>query len=304
MIALEDTGTVAIVDPEHGAEVLELIGPSGARPLGRPAFAPRVARGSEYDEDGWSDRYRGGWQLAAPNAGNACVVEGERHGFHGGASNIPWALSARERASASLSVEVHGLRFQRRLQLGEGSLRIETEVTAIDGPAPMIAVEHVVCGSSVLDPALRLEVPPGRAFELDEAIGPTTTPAMAPTFPEILLRDGSIENLSSWPIEQPRARLVVVADLPEGRAEARNAGTGEGLALRWDVATLPHLWIWHEARISGGRWRGQAELLGLEPSMAPHSLGLERAVAARQARIVSRDEPVRWWIEATPLAPG
>lgn len=76
MIALEHDGLAAIVDPEHGGEVLELIARNGARPLGRPPFAPRAAHHGSLDEDAWTDRYRGGWQLAAPNAGNASVVAG------------------------------------------------------------------------------------------------------------------------------------------------------------------------------------------------------------------------------------
>lgn len=53
-----------------------------------------------------------------------------------------------------------------------------------------------------------------------------------------------------------------------------------------DVGVLPHLWMWHEVRTSGGRWRGQAEVLGLEPASVPHSLGLARALAEGQAHVV------------------
>ena len=68
--------------------------------------------------------------------------------------------------------------------------------------------------------------------------------------------------------------------------EVRNTATGEGVAVEWDIAMLPHLWYWHEARESGGRWRHAGEQLGLEPVSVPHSLGLARAVAEGQAHIV------------------
>ena len=302
MIALEHDGTVAVVDPAHGGEVLDLIAPGGARPLGRSPFGPRPPRAGELDADAWEDRYRGGWQLVAPNTGNASRVGGVQHGFHGGASTAAWSVGRRTPSSVELAC-VHGtLRFERRLDLRDGRLRAETRVRATDGPAPLVALEHVACGASVLAPGFRLSAPAGRAYEVDLLVGPTSTPSAAPRFPEVLLLDGSVEDASSWPIERPRAREYVVADVPEGLAEVRNVATGEGLRLRWDETVLPHLWIWHEARASGGRWRGAAELLGIEPSMAPHQLGLAEAIASGHARTVDRDAPLSWWIELEPLA--
>jgi hypothetical protein len=301
VIALERDGTVAIVDPAHGGEVLELIAPGGARPLGRSPFGPRPPRAGELDADSWEDRYRGGWQLVAPNTGNASVVDGVEHGFHGGASTARWSVEARSASSAELACEHGGLRFERRLELRDGRLRAETRVHALAGPRPLVALEHVACGASVLAPGFTLSVPAGRAYEVDLRLGPTSTPDAAPAFPGVLLLDGTTEDASSWPIGRPRSREYVVADVPEGVAEVRNAETGEGLRLRWDVGVLPHLWIWHEARASGGRWRGAAELLGIEPSIAPHQLGLAEAIASGHARTVERASPLAWWIELEPL---
>jgi hypothetical protein len=304
VIALEADGTVAIVDPAHGGEVLELIGPSGARPLGRPPFGPLAPLEGELDEDAWTDRYRGGWQLAAPNAGNASWVAGVEHGFHGGVSTVPWTIAARSSDSVDLALEHGPLRFERRLAIRDGALRAETRIASLAGPRPVIVVEHVACGASVLSPAFDLEVSPGRAFELDERAGPATPPAAAPTFPGVLLCDGGLEDASSWPIERPRARMFVVSHVAQGLAEVRNSSTGEGLRLRWDESVLPHLWVWHEARVAGGRWRGAAELLGIEPAMVPHGLGLAEAIASGQARTVGPDAPLAWWVEAEPLAPA
>jgi hypothetical protein len=301
VIALERDGTVAIVDPAHGGEVLELIAPGGARPLGRSPFGPRPPLAGELGADDWEDRYRGGWQLVAPNTGNASVVDGVAHGFHGGASTARWSVVARDAASAELVCEHDGLRYERRLALDDGRLRADTRVHTLASPRPLVALEHVACGASVLAPGFTLSVPPGRAYEVDLRLGPTATPATAPVFPDVLLLDGTTENASTWPIDRPRSREYVVADVPEGLAEVRNAATGEGLRLRWDVAVLPHLWIWHEARASGGRWRGAAELLGIEPSIAPHQLGLAEAIASGHARTVEPDVPLSWWIELEPL---
>ena len=108
-------------------------------------------------------------------------------------------------------------------------------------------------------------------------------PAGAPAWPEPLLLDGSTERGDGFPVDQVRSRFAVVADVPAGRAAVRSPGTGWGIDLEWDERTLPHMWVWHEVHASGGLWRGQAELLGIEPASVPHSLGLERAVAEGQA---------------------
>ena len=302
MLALERDGTVAIIDPLHGGEVLELIAPGGGRPLGRPPFGPRAPRSGELAQDEWEDRYRGGWQLIAPNAGNASRVGDAPHGFHGSASIARWTIAGRTAHSVSLTLDHGGLRYARLLALRAGVLRAETTVHAIAGPMPLVALEHVACGASVLAPSFELTVAGGRAYEVDLE-HPLATPPGAPAFPEVLLLDGTIERADHWEIARPRTREFLVADVPEGRAEVRNAATGEGLVVRWDAAALPHLWIWHESHGSGGRWRGAAELLGIEPTLAPHQLGLAEAIASGHARIVEPDAPFAWWIELEPLDP-
>ena len=87
----------------------------------------------------------------------------------------------------------------------------------------------------------------------------------------------------------------------EGWYEIENDVTGQGLRVDWDVASLPHLWIWREARASGGLWRGQAELLGLEPASVPHSLGLARALDEAQAIELARGATHRSAIQARPF---
>lgn len=79
--------------------------------------------------------------------------------------------------------------------------------------------------------------------------------------------------------DEPSGRFLAVEALPEGWDEVVNDGTGQGLRVEWDISALPQLRPWREVRASGGRWRGQAELLGLEPSSVQHSLGLERSLA-------------------------
>jgi hypothetical protein len=125
---------------------------------------------------------------------------------------------------------------------------------------------------------------------------------VAPAWPEVLLLDGSAERADRWPLSRERSRLLCVADLPEGRAAIRNAARPVGLELAWDAEWLRHAWVWHEARTYGGPWRGQAEILVVEPASVPHSLGLAVAVEQGQALWLEPGESLSYRLVARPLS--
>ena len=145
MLALERDGTVALVDPAHGGEVLDLIWARRRAPA-RPAAvrAARAAGRRARSQDSWEDRYRGGWQLVAPNTGNASRVGETAHGFHGGASVAGWRVGGRAAwARSSSGSSTAGCATTRLLALRDGALRAETTVHAIGPPVPLVALEHV-----------------------------------------------------------------------------------------------------------------------------------------------------------------
>jgi hypothetical protein len=109
-----------------------------------------------------------------------------------------------------------------------------------------------------------------RAFSLagDAVTVRSTITAQAST--EFLHADRAI-------LTAPRSRLLAVADLPAGRLEVHNRDRGQGIEIAWDVSWLPHLWMWHEVRTSGGPWRELTEMLVVEPACVPHTLGLDAA---------------------------
>jgi hypothetical protein len=299
VIVLRSERLLARLDPRHGAEILDLVHlPSGRQLLGRPPFGSGEPAAGDLDEDAWTAGYRGGWQVLLPNAGNACVLGGRRHGFHGRASNDPWAVSELGDDFALLSWRGHDLEVERRVTLSDDACTVEVQARAVEERVPLVAVEHVALGLELLDPAVEIELPPGRAFELSETTGPAEPPADAPRWPEVLRLDGSHERGDRWPLTDPRSLLVCVADLPEGRATVRNPTRGVSLELTWETEWLRHVWLWHEVRTYGGPWRGQAELLVVEPATVPHPLGLAVAVERGQARWLEPGERTGYRLEA------
>lgn len=302
VIALQTDELLVRLDPRHGGEILDLIDPrTGAQYLGKTSFAALPPKTGELDEETWTDSYRGGWQTVAPNAGNACTVDGVEHGFHGAASVAMWDVAEEAPGAVTLEWEGHGLRASRRLAIADRALAVETTWSAIARAVPMIYVEHLMVGIHVLCPEVEIRLPGGAGYELSEVDGPVRPPAAAPGWPEILLLDGSIERLDRWSLDRPRGRFCSITDIPEGRLEVRNTSTGDGLSVEWDIEVLPHLWLWQEVRVTGGLWRGQGEILGLEPASVPHSLGLARAIAEGQAHVIHPDAPLACRIVVRPL---
>lgn len=301
MIVLRSSALLVRLDPRHGGEILDLVDlRSGRQLLGRPAFGSAEPLGGDLDEETWSRSYRGGWQVVLPNAGAECVVGGERHGFHGRASNDPWEVVSADERSALLRWRGHGLEVERRLALEDGTLQVSVEARALER-APLVALEHVSLGLEVIEPEVEIELPAGLAYELSEAEGPAGRPDGARRWPEVLLLDGSVERADRWPLERERSRYLVVTDLPEGRAAVRNTARGAGLELTWDADWLRHLWIWHEVRTYDGPWRQQAEILVVEPTSVPHGLGLAAAIEHGQALWLDPGETAGYRLTARPL---
>ena len=80
-----------------------------------------------------------------------------------------------------------------------------------------------------------------------------------------------------------------------------NGTRDQGLAMAWDIDWFKHCWVWHENRVTAGIWRQAAEILVVEPSTIPHSLGLEVAEREGQARRIEPGEVAEPWIVLRPV---
>jgi hypothetical protein len=302
VIVIRSDGVLVRLDPRHGGEILDLVDlATGRQLLGRPPFPSLEPLTGFLDEDSWTERYRGGWQTVTPNAGNPCAVAGEQHGFHGRASSDRWDVVDANESSATLRWAGHGLEVTRRVAAQADGLAVETDWRAVRDRAALVAVEHISLGTELIVPSATVRLPGGVAFELSETSGPVRGPATAPGWPDVLLLDGSTERGDRFSVAGRGGRFLGVESLPEGWYEVVNDLTGQGVRVEWDVAALPHVWIWWEARTSGGRWREQAEMLAIEPASVPHSLGLARALEEGQAVVLAEDERFATRLSVRPL---
>lgn len=305
MIVLQDAHLLVRLDPAHGGEILDLVDlATGRQLLARTPWSTATPPGGHLDEGAWIASYRGGWQSLLPNAGNTCEVDGAPHSFHGNASTDPWTVVEQAPASVVLAWEGLGIAARRTLTLADGALRVDTEVRcAGEEPAPMVMVEHLAVGVELLDPEAEVSLPPAPALELDPSGALPVAPADAPLWPELRLLDGGSERADRLRLSEPRDRMAAVCDLPHGWAAVRNAATGQGLALAWDVDWYPHLWMWHEARlIEDPPWRGLTELLIVEPATVPHHDGLAAAIEAGTARWIQPGEVAGGWLVVRPFS--
>jgi hypothetical protein len=304
MIILRSRDLLVRVDPSHGAEILDLIDlVSGRQVLARPAYPAAPARAGDLDdEETWCASYKGGWQIVTPNAGAACNVAGQRHGFHGAASISPWQVLEENQDQLTVCWRGHGLEITRSMSVAGPVLTAETEWKTLGDRVPVIAVEHVTVGNEILVPEVEISLPGGRVFEQSEL--ESDPPVDACLWPNARMLDGTERRQDIWRIEETRAQVLSVVDLPDGWAEVRNRANGTGLRLDWEVSKLPYIWLWHEVRMSGGVWRHQTEILGVEPASVPHPLGLAAAVMAEQATWVEPQSRYQISIEARLLRSG
>ena len=302
MVLLRSGHLILRIDPAHGGEVLDLIHlGSGRQLLGRPPFGSEAPVDGELDEETWTRCYRGGWQMLTPNAGYACEVDGERHGFHGRASNAPWTVASSGSSCATLRWTGHGLDVRRCFELVEDFVRVSVQITAPERRAPLVAVEHVALGLELIEPVVLIDLPGGRASEIAEAPS-RADPSHCAEWPDVRLMDGTAERHDRWPLERSQSRLLCVRDLPAGWAAVRNEGRRSGVALSWDSDWLRYLWIWHEVRASGGLWRNQTEILIIEPASVPNHLGLAQAIADGEATWLDAGESRSYQIVVRPFA--
>jgi galactose mutarotase-like enzyme len=285
------------VAPRRGAEIRFVGHPSGTNVLAAydwstPVPASRSTTYGSPDLD-WLSEYRGGWQELFPNAGDSCVVEGVPLPFHGELSACEWDVVHCDAAAVTLRAGARlPLVVERRMQVlsGASTLLIEEAVTNEGSAVARFVWGHHPAFDAV--PGMLIDLPPGPVHQADDLPEPVAAlPAPRHTWP--LLGDREVD-LSTVPPE--RQSLSYLPDRPEGWAALRDPRTRRGIAMAWDRATFPHLWLWHEIGGQGLPWYGRARIVALEPQTAWPRDGLAAAIARGQSLSLAPGERRETWL--------
>jgi galactose mutarotase-like enzyme len=290
---------VATVAPSNGGSIdslrwrdVELL----AR--GSPTTRAVIDRTDDHGRADWLSRYRGGWQELLPNAGLGCTVGEHEHRFHGHASTAVWTLDriTSNTATMTLDLEVPPLRFVKNV--------------SIDDEQPSIAVATTVeCRRPVPVAMLWGHHPafdvPGRAWiDVDAEAA-------------VAARPGGVEpgRIHRWPIRQgpaadvldgnlvrPHSGLSCLLYLPNiGGWCALQRDDGVGIAMWWDRAILPHLWVWIDATSSLLSVAGGHSLVALEPQRSWPADGLAPAIGRSRALIIRPGAPITARVVVAPF---
>ena len=229
MLTLATSALTVELDPGYGAEIRRIAAPGGRNVLAAYDWdAPVPARRSaSYGSSmlDWLSAYRGGWQELFPNAGPECVVDGVPLPFHGEASVSAWDVVARTPASATLRVGARlPLTLERTMQVHGAVLRLSERAVNVGAAPVRFAWGHHPAFAARA--GMRVDLPAGGGETLDG---------------------------------EPAELLRCLADQPEGWAALRDPADGTGVALAWDLATFPHVWLWTEIGGPGFPFYGRAQ---------------------------------------------
>lgn len=276
-VALAAGGLTAVVLPEEGGVIVD------ARLDGRPFLAATPWASSVVadatpapDEAAWVARWRGGWQVCLPSAGQPDPAD-PRQGFHGAASQAPWEVRDVSAARITLTWRDADLVAERTIALVDGWITVAT-VLRNDGAAirAVVVAEHLILGGDVLAAPLVLATNAGALQPLDYAGVP----------------DGAEVP---WPgLAGDRWALVDAATPARvaGLVDARRVtavGPHVEVAVAWHG--LPHALLWEELGFSTEPpWNGEVRALGIEPSSLPHGAG----TAHGDAGILAPGESLAW----------
>ncbi len=191
----------------------------------------------------WHRRYPGGWHTMVPNAGDAAVVDGIEHPFHGEAAWRRWALVRADRSSCTLRIALRTvpLIIERTVSAVDGGVWVTQRVTSYGAAETFFTwVEHPTLDAAILSPATRV------------LVGGRDSGVRVPA------PDRSHAGMTTVPDEEG---VVIVDDSERGLR----------ITLTTDCELFPLLQIWQEHRAGQGEpWWGVVDALAIEPSAAAY----------------------------------
>lgn len=258
--------------------------PTGLSVLGQvpwDAIEEPIASFAARDEAEWLTRYSGGWPLLFPNGGDACEIDGIRHGFHGEASISPWAFTSTQQ-SLRLRRRFYWVpvEMERDITL-DGDVIVVEERLRMHGPRPINVMwgHHPTFGSDLL--AGPVEISSGASLvSADADFDPDLNPLVPGGAARWPLASGKHGEADLSQPAGPMAALAYLHGFEQGWIAMRRRDDAIAVALSWDAGLFPVMWLWVELNgTMEAPWHGRTSLIGLEPNTTRPAYGLARARA-------------------------
>ncbi len=258
---------VARVLPGEGGALVDLT-LAGRPVLARTPWADRVTPSPHpaTTEAEWVGRWRGGWQLCFPTAGQPNLACSPTESFHGAASLSLWHEVSRSADTVDLCwADEDGLTAQRVWRITDDGVVVATSVQNTgEHDRTLVIAEHLILGGDVLSAPVFLDVPSTSLLRPLDYAG---------------LPEGSISAWPGPPAERwttvdrgTPARVAGLKDVLPQRI--RLQGEHVGVTVQWRGSALPHALLWEELGVSTEYpWNGGIMALGIEPSSTPHGAG-------------------------------
>lgn len=279
---------------------------------------PRAYANSSPDVSAtFHDYYAGGWQEPFPNMGVSAERWGVTFGQHGEAPTLPWDVAIVEDTAASVvvrfSVRTPKAPFllERTVSLtGDGAtFRFDGQVTnESDVPLHAMWGHHITFGGPFLHPGARIAMPPGvRTFVhpgggRDDTWlpdGPEAAWPLVPANPGAPADADGMADLSVLPPRgSPHEMNYLTGFGDEGWYRVESDRHGLGAEVRWDAATFPFVWHWHEYGAGSEYFAyGRHYNIGLEPASSWSPDGLPGAIANGTALPLPPRTSATSWVE-------
>jgi hypothetical protein len=304
LIRLASKGVVVTVDEALGGEIVQIevddLGLLAAYDWEAPIPASR-SRSYGDDKLDWLSEYRGRWQLLVPNAGAACSVDGVPLPFHGEWSRTRVAVVEQHADRVQMRAALRlPLVVDRCVEILDDPRRVAVSTTVTNvGKAPQAFVwgEHPAFAAA---PGDRIDLPPGPVIDATD-LSPTGMPSTGSvtTWP---IDPATGIDLSQVPTTRPLESVHYLPDRPQGWCALRRPDIG--VALCWDLADFPHLWMWREFASSTFPFYGRAGILALEPASSWPGTGLGDAITRGQAFWLEPGEARSTTVTVLPFAAG
>ena len=276
MIAISNHELVVRIDESLGGEIQQIeFGGDAILAFDDWSAPVRASRSRTYGDAklDWLSDYRGGWQLLIPNAGAACEVDGLPLPFHGEWSRTQ--VDVVETSPTSVSMEAGTwlpFEVRRRVRVLDSPARvtITTTITNLsEYQQPFLWGEHPAFSAAAGD---HIDMPAGAVVDASDELQHQAA------WPNGALGESPLDRV---PSTRPLESVHYLPNRPEGWAALRRDHVG--IALVWDIADFPHLWLWRELGSTGFPFYGRTSILALEPACSWPGDGLAASVERGQA---------------------